>query len=72
MTKTFKTKTGIKVKEESVKSLDELYTILNTQKSIYSRHRVFASSFFLNWSIRQCSNWIKSGWFKEVIKENGE
>lgn len=55
--------------EKQVITLDELYTVLKYQRSIYARHRIYPTAFFLNWPIKTCAEWLAAGWFWTIKKD---
>ena len=50
------TKSGYKLTKQ-IESLDELYTVLQTDKSLFARHRMYPTAFFFSWPIKTCMNW---------------
>jgi len=41
-----------------ITSLDEFWHVINSQKSLFARHRVYPSAFFLSWQIKTVNSWI--------------
>ena len=48
---------------KNIQSLDELWDIINSNKSIFARHRMYPTSFLLSWNIRLIKQWMDAGWF---------
>ncbi len=65
------TDSGYKLIRE-IKSLDEFWNIINTEKSIYARHRMYPTAFFYNWSIRLIKIWMIRGWFFQTKYEKNK
>lgn len=53
---------NFKLKKKMV-SLDELWAALESERSIFARHRVYPSAFFLSWPIKLSHQWLARGWF---------
>ena len=53
---------------KKIDTFEELYSYLESNKSIFARHRVYPCAFFLNWRIKACKNWIKNGYFYKIKK----
>ena len=47
---------------KKVESLDEFWNAINSEKSLFGRHKMYASSFFLAWSLKTSKTWIDNGW----------
>lgn len=62
----FITKTGFELTEK-IETLDEFWKVVNEDKSIFARHRMYPSAFILNWRIRLIKRWIDNGWFFRAI-----
>lgn len=62
------------VLEKKIESLDEFYTVMITEKSIYARHRMYPAAFFYSWPIKLIKEWIDAGRFfiahKQQIQNN--
>jgi hypothetical protein len=56
------TKTGFKLIKK-VETLDEFWNIINEDKSIFARHRMYPTAFFMSWNIRLIKRWLDAGWF---------
>jgi len=56
------TKTGFKLIKK-VETLDEFWNIINEDKSIFARHRMYPTAFFMSWNIRLIKRWLDKGWF---------
>lgn len=61
------TGSGYKLIRE-IKSLDEFWNIINSEKSIYARNQMRPTAFFYNWSIRLIKIWMIRGWFFQTEK----
>jgi hypothetical protein len=44
--------------DQKIKSLDEFWAIIKTEKSIFYRHRMYPSSFFFSWQIKMIADGI--------------
>lgn len=53
---------------KQIESLDEFWKVINTDKSIFARHRIYPSAFFHSWQIKLINDWIQSGYFFTVNK----
>ncbi len=56
------------VLDEQVKTIDDLIFILLNRKSIFWRHRVHPTSFFLGWPLRLIIQTIEGGYFWSITK----
>lgn len=56
------TKTGFKLIKK-VETLDEFWKIINEDKSIFARHRMYPTALFMSWNIRLIKRWLDEGWF---------
>jgi len=56
------TKSGFRIIKK-IESLDEFWEVLNTDKSLFARHRMYPTAFFYSWQIRLIKKWIDAGWF---------
>lgn len=66
------TRSGKFMLTKKVQTLSRFAELLETQESIFMRHRMYPSAFLLGWPIRLCMTWIKWGlvWETEkVIKQ---
>ena len=63
----FSTKTGFKLTKK-IETLDEFWQIINTDKSIFARHRMYPTAFFQSWNIRLIKMWIDAGWFFQAYR----
>lgn len=63
----FTTKSGFTLKKQ-VKTLDEFWEIINNDKSIFARHRMYPTAFFHSWQIRLIKQWIDNGWFFQACR----
>jgi hypothetical protein len=56
---------------ERIRSLDELWTVLVTEKSVFVRHKAYPTAFIMSWTLRHTVNWINQGMFfkiKRILK----
>lgn len=53
-----------------INSLDEFWSVLKADKSIFARHRMYPCAFFESWQIRLVEQWINMGWFYTAKKIN--
>ena len=53
---------------DRILTLDSFYEILETNLSIFARHRMYPTAFFYSWQIRQVKIWIDNGWFYTASK----
>lgn len=60
-------KTGFKLTEK-IETLDEFWKVVNEDKSIFARHRMYPSAFFMSWQIKLINEWLNRGWFFRAIK----
>ena len=63
----FSTKTGFKLTKK-IETLDEFWQIINTDKSIFARHRMYPTAFFKSWNILLIKKWIDAGWFFQAYR----
>lgn len=56
------TKTGFTLIKK-VETLDEFWIIINEDKSIFARHRMYPTAFFMSWNIRLIKRWLDAGCF---------
>lgn len=64
----FVTKHGFKLIKK-VETLDEFWRIINEDKSIFARHRMYPTAFFMNWNIRLIKTWLDDGWFFKACRQ---
>lgn len=63
---------GLKVRSgnfeltEKITSFEDLYQYLKTHKTIFARHKVYASAFYLRWQIALCEDWVSKGYFWKI------
>jgi hypothetical protein len=55
-------------KTKKIESLDEFWLVINSEKSIFARHRLYPSAFFLSWQIKLIKSWIDQGFFYTINK----
>lgn len=48
---------------KKIESLDEFVKVLESERSIFARHRMYPTAFFQSWTIRQVKQWLDRGWF---------
>ena len=48
---------------KKIETLDEFWNVINNNKSLYARHRMYASAFFFSWQIKEINKWLQRGWF---------
>lgn len=55
-----------------IKSMDRLFELADTKKSIWwtSRKMLWSAAFFQNWNARQLQNWINNRWIMEVKSDS--
>lgn len=58
------------IANQQLNSLDDLYTYLIENPSIFARHRMYPCSFILGWNIKLCKEWLNAGWFWTTIKKD--
>ena len=58
------------VLDEQIKTIDDLIFILENDKSLFWRHRVHPTSFFLGWPLRLIIQTIQGGHFWSITKIN--
>jgi len=63
----FVTKTGFTLTKR-IESLDEFWQIINSDKSIFARHRMYPTAFFQSWNIRLIKRWLDAGWFFQACR----
>ncbi len=63
----FVTKSGF-VLLKKVESLDEFWQVINTDKSIFARHKMYPTAFFFSWQMRLIKQWIDNGWIFQARK----
>lgn len=65
----FKTKTGFELTKK-IETLDEFWQVINQDKSLFARHRMYPTAFFMSWPIRLVKIWLDKGWFFQAYREN--
>ena len=63
----FSTESGFKLTKK-IETLDEFWKIINTDKSIFARHRMYPTAFFQSWNIRLIKMWLDAGWFFQAYR----
>lgn len=61
-------KSGNFILNKKIETFEEFWHVINTDKSIYARHRMYPTAFFLSWQLRLIMGWIKQGYFWTTIK----
>lgn len=64
------TTSGNFVLDKKIEDIHELIDTLYKRKSIFARHRMYASAVLLNWSIVQLNIWLKYGLFYTATRIN--
>ncbi|NLO70241.1 MAG: hypothetical protein GX102_04725 [Porphyromonadaceae bacterium] len=57
---------------EQIKDVNELIEYLLNNKSIFWRHRVLPSAFFLSWQLRVIYNTVNGGYFWKINRINNK
>ena len=52
----YKTTTGFTLMRE-ITTLDQFWRAINTEKSIFARHRMYPTAFFFSWQIKTIKEW---------------
>jgi len=55
---------------KKIETLQEFWDALESEKSIFCRHRMYPTAFFYSWHLRQCHMWIWRGDFFICSKVN--
>ena len=58
------------VLDEQIKTIEELVSVLSKEKSLYWRHRVHPTAFFLSWPLRLIVQTLEAGHFWKIEKLN--
>ena len=66
----YKTTTGFTLMRE-ITTLDQFWRAINTEKSIFARHRMYPTAFFFSWQIKTIKEWIDAGRFYIATREEG-
>jgi hypothetical protein len=67
----YKTTTGFTLMRE-ITTLDQFWRAINTEKSIFARHRMYPTAFFFSWHIKTIKEWIDAGRFYIATREEGK
>ena len=67
----YKTATGFTLTRE-ITTLDQFWRAINTEKSIFARHRMYPTAFFFSWQIKTIKEWINAGRFYIATREEGK
>lgn len=67
----FRTLTGFTLTRE-ITTLDQFWRAINTEKSIFARHRMYPTAFFFSWNIKTIKEWIDAGRFYIATREEGK
>lgn len=62
------TKSGNFVFHKRIKDINQFWEVVNTDKSIYARCRMYPTAFFRKWKIKEINEWITKGWFWQMKK----
>lgn len=62
------TKPGFEL-QEKILDLNDFWTALNENKSIFARHKMYPTAFFFSWNIRLIKTWLNNGWFYTAYKK---
>ena len=65
-----KTKSGNYTLLKKIECLNEFWNVINSEKSIFARHRMYPAAFFFSWNIKLINSWIKQGYFFIAIKNH--
>lgn len=49
--------------KKKIETLNEFWEVINSNKSLYAKHRMYASAFFFSWQIKEINKWLQRGWF---------
>lgn len=54
-----------------VKDLNEFWEVINSDVSIFARHRIQPTAFFFSWHLKTVKQWIDEGCFYRInrVKE---
>ena len=61
-----KTKSGNYVLYKKITNLNQFWKVINNNKSIFARHKMYPSAFFFSWNIKLMNEWIKYGYLWET------
>lgn len=56
-------KSGNFMLKKRIRTFEEFWHILNIEKSVFARHKMYPTSFFFSWQIRLIMSWIDQGYF---------
>lgn len=62
------TSTGFKLTKK-IETLDEFWDVINTDISLFARHRMYPTSFFMSWNIKLIKKWLEAEWFYRAYKD---
>jgi len=65
------TKTGFKLSKK-IETLDEFWEVINKDISVFARHRMYPTAFFMSWNIRLIKKWLNAGWFFQAYRIKNE
>lgn len=57
------TKSGNHTLKKKIVSLEEFWDVINKEKSLYARHRMYPTAFFFSWTIKLIVTWLDAGYF---------
>lgn len=46
-----------------IENIQEFWTVINTEKSLYAGHRMYPTAFFFSWPIKLINSWMVAGCF---------
>jgi hypothetical protein len=49
-----------------IETFEEFWKVINKEKSIFARNRVYPAAFFHSWMLRLTHQWIKAGYFYTI------
>lgn len=58
------------VLDEQIQSINQLLLVLENEKSLFWRHRVHPTAFFLSWPLKLIIQTLKGGHFWQIKKIN--
>jgi hypothetical protein len=61
-----KTRSDNYVLYKKITNLNQFWKVINNNKSIFARHKMYPSAFFFSWNIKLVNEWIKYGYFWET------
>ena len=49
--------------KKKIETLDEFWRVINTEKSLYFKNKMYPTAFFFSWQIKNINRWISAGYF---------